>query len=197
MYYFVFDTETTGLDPTQHEILELGGILVDDSLNEISRGTMRLEPEDWSKASKDALAINKINPNKWKPTHNSTSEAIDAMFNFIKKHVGTDTVGLIGHNVQFDISFLQSLLKKHNKEMLFNLRYVIDTMQVVQIWSFYSGVKPRYMSLSYLLQMFGYENNEAHTAMGDIEATLTLLKSMLKDIKLKCIKAEQRKIPME
>jgi len=182
-YYFAVDTETTGLDADTHQIAELGGILLDDKLNEIARGVMRLNI-DWESASQQALNVNGIKKETWKPTHKTNKEAVESLVRFIKKNVPSGIpVGLICHNADFDIKFMKKLFKENDVDWIFDGRYTLDTLQAIQIWSFVKEREPKYISLSYLIKMFDIKNNNEHRAMGDIQATVELLKAIIKSLK--------------
>ena len=85
MAYFLFDTETTGLDPDYHEICSLSAFMLDDNLNYKAQGHMKLMPEHWDRAESQALAVNGIDPKTWKASHDSSVVSIQKMIDFIDK----------------------------------------------------------------------------------------------------------------
>lgn len=183
MPYFVFDVETTGLDPTKDEILELGGILVDDSLRILGKGLFRLEPKDWSAASKEALVINKIKPENWKPTHKSPKEALEKMYDFIFSKVDTDeSVGIMGYNLSFDLAFLEALHKEADVKFKLARSKKIDVLTLFNYWVFLTGRKVKSRSLSHAIEVFGFQNDNPHSALYDAMATLKLYKVITEDL---------------
>lgn len=116
----ITDVETTGLDPTRvvssslkgrysgeyrlrfwHEIIEIGLVLVDQSMNVIDKWEVKVRPERIDLASPEALAINGYKPENWK-------EAVGldrAMRIYAEKTKGAI---FCAHNMIFNWSFLKA-----------------------------------------------------------------------------------------
>ena len=94
------DTETTGLDPAIHEILEFS-VEFEDGTQE----TFKIAPQHIETADARALEINGYTPEEW-------VGALDphAAAELILKLIGEAI--LIGHNIGFDVSFLRALLRR-------------------------------------------------------------------------------------
>lgn len=116
--YIVFDIETTGLDSTYDEIIEIGAIKVKNNkiastFNSLIKAKNKIDEYITeltgitNEMVKDAPTIGEILPD------------------FIK-YVGNDI--LIGHNVNFDINFIYDNLYRNNFEVLSN--DFIDTMRL-------------------------------------------------------------------
>lgn len=184
-YYFFFDTETTGLDPEVHEIIQIAGILTDPEYNLIKEAKANLMPRDWTKASPEALQVNGVNPATWKATYPNTGMALDRIYSFIFNNVPDgEKIGLVGYNVEFDIGFLKSLMRKENRKFYFSLKYTLDVMQMVQFWATVTGVE---LGSSYKLvdicAKLGIDNGDAHDAFADIKMTHKLMCYMRDDIR--------------
>ena len=187
MPYFAFDVETTGLVPGYHEIIQLSAIMLNDKLEERGSGHMKLMPRYWNRAEKQALEINQINPETWKPSHKSNQESIKKMYDFIYKHADPqDYINCLGHNLlSFDIPFLKDLIAKEGMSWIFHW-YHIDTI----IWAtLYQKVTGEKFNLR-LVDCCEYFNIkiDPHRASSDIKATVTLarvfrdnLKSLIKN----------------
>jgi DNA polymerase III epsilon subunit-like protein len=188
MYYFAFDTETTGLEykvfvaknTTKHEIIQLGALILDSKLREIASGQMRLMPERWEDAEPQALKINGADPKTWEPTYKSTKEALTKLDDWITKHVPTDSkIEIMGHNVPFDYGFLEPLLRKHDIPVRFGY-HPLDTISWYQLWGQVMGERINSFKLKSACNKFGIEfgGNGAHDAMADIRATAELARAI-------------------
>ena len=108
------DTETTGLDPINNEIIEIAIKIVDtevfgNSLDNPYTSFREIEYEFEGKfkircmetASPKALEINGYNEEEWDGAYSWSKVACERLLERIKDCV------IVGHNVQFDISFIR------------------------------------------------------------------------------------------
>ena len=83
--YLAFDTETTGITPTKHNLLTVCFIYLNEDLEEIDRLNLSIKYNDYTITIK-AMEINKIDLIK----HNSESldlnKARTLLLSFLKKH---------------------------------------------------------------------------------------------------------------
>lgn len=102
------DIETTGLDPSAHEIIEIGVVIFDDRTFEIyGQLDFKIKPENIAGADPKALEINGYNEKDWK----------DGMTLFQALSFYSEaTAGCIfmAHNAMFDWGFLETAFKKEN-----------------------------------------------------------------------------------
>jgi len=193
MYYFAFDTETTGLEwdvmvaenTTKHEIIQIGAIILDDNLNKIASGKINLMPERWEDATKKALEVNGADPTTWVPSYSSTKTAMKKMNEWIMKHVPPDeNIELLGHNVEFDIGFLKPLMKKHGIPYRFGY-HPIDTMSWYGLWGHVFNKNIKSFKLVRACNEFGIKHNGKfpHDASDDIRATVELARAIRDSIK--------------
>ena len=116
--YIIFDLETTGLDPTYDEIIEIGAVKVVndkvvDSFNTLVKPKYELDDFiiDLTGITNEMLAdAPKI------------SEALPKFINYIGDSI------LVGHNVNFDINFVYDWAEKLNLKPISN--DFIDTMRI-------------------------------------------------------------------
>lgn len=143
------DLETTGLDATMHEIIEMGVVVFDKTTLEIlATLDLRVLPEHLDRASPRALEINGYTPKGWK-------EAVplsEAMTRFALVTVGSQ---FLAQNVVFDWAFIQEASRTTNIPLALE-RPTLDLPSIawgkiphtkVQSWSLktlatYLGVPP-------------------------------------------------------
>lgn len=96
------DTETTGLDKQRHEIIEIAIIVVEGGKLRIYN--TRIMPTHIATADPVALKINGYTPSGWAnaPTFKEQAQTIADL---ICGNV------VVGHNVQFDVGFIEKQLK--------------------------------------------------------------------------------------
>ncbi len=156
------DIETTGFDPLKDEILEIGFaffILEKSGINITEEYSKVFKPV--KEVSETILALTGISKQELENAE-SFKEAREEIQEKIKNVV------LIGHNIQFDVKFLESLgLKLSGK--------YIDTLDLAQ---FILPIHPSY-NLENLMHYFGVPHIEAHRALADAKAVLKVLEGML------------------
>jgi DNA polymerase III epsilon subunit-like protein len=169
------DTETTGLDSSVYEIIEIA-VLVDPPLSARSplfSGTGQLptpvceyqkliRPRDINRYEPKAMEINKI------PFDALTAPGVP----FFQDIAGelNDVLRnrvLVGKNTAFDMGFLESEYRRSRVRSKFGYWHLdISTMAYCSI-----GGEISSMGLKALCEKLGIENNTAHRAMSDVLAT--------------------------
>ncbi len=160
--YCSLDIETSGFDPLKDEILEVGFVKF-----QISNFKFQIL-EEWTQVFKPN---NPVSPQIFGLT-GITQEELDAAPKFaeyqqIIQEKLKDVV-IVGHNVIFDIKFLEGFGIKFSGE-------VVDTLDLVQ-W-----ILPTHHSynLENLMHTFKISHKEAHRALADAKACLQLLEKLL------------------
>ena len=104
MKILVLDTETTGLDITRHEIIQIGFLFIDmasdNSYKVLSESEINTRPLHLETAEPAALAINGFSAYEWKD-----SKPINEHFQEIKNNIESVDV-LLGQNLVFDLRFI-------------------------------------------------------------------------------------------
>jgi DNA polymerase III epsilon subunit-like protein len=195
--YLAFDTETSGLDPTKHNLLTVCFIVLNDNLVEIDRLNLNIKYNEYNITIK-AMEINKIDLIK----HHNCSSSVDLktarslLLDFLKKNkrsqfnsslsYGYNLFTPIGHNVSFDINFIKGcgLLSEYEYHSYISFNCV-DTICIAQFLKL-TGEIPRKQSIS-LSNLCSYYNIKTegdsesyHTAEYDIVMTLHLLRKFKK-----------------
>src|SRR3989344_4719041 len=171
--YCSLDIETSGFDPVKDEILEIGFAFFEigksDKSDESEVGSRIKITNEYSKVfkperevSETILALTGITNEELKGAP-KFSEHLEEIQNKLKDAV------LVGHNIGFDIKFLQGLGVKFSGTS-------IDTLDLVQ---FILPTHPSY-NLENLMHYFGVPHIEAHRALADAKATLLVLEGLLK-----------------
>ena len=153
------DFETSGLNPWEHGIIEIGAVLCDGATLEIKK-QISLKTRPTKPVSSEAARINGYTPEKWKDAI-AIEHGIRLLFPLVE---GTRWAG---SNPSFDRQFAQQAAKKAGIEFprLSTFR-MIDTNAMCEPWIFH-GIIP-HAGLDKLIELFGLPPREAeHAALGD------------------------------
>jgi DNA polymerase III epsilon subunit family exonuclease len=161
----VLDTETTGLDPKVHEILEIAIVALD--------GTVLLDtkvkPVNIEVASPEALKINGYNEADWAdaPTFD---EIKDKVMEALKHKI------IVGQNPQFDRNFVVEALDRCGVEKAYRKvkRHTIDTVTLA--WEHLVPCGLNRLNLTAECEFMGIplDRETRHGALADAMATRTL-----------------------
>lgn len=170
MKYIVIDTETTGLDKLEHEMISLGAIvMIDNVITE--RFSVKVRPRRLDKADPRAMKVNGYSEYKWRNAidHSLAASLIHAFF--LKHQDGC----LVGHNVQFDIGFIESFCSEFQHSIIFPTPY-IDTRDICRAILAPFGLSS--MSLDNICLFLGWERRNAHTALSDCEDCIKIVRNL-------------------
>lgn len=157
--FVVLDVETTGLDPAQgHEILEvaaqkLSGRAVVDEYTALSKPSRPLPADVVQFHAQNGLTAELLAA-EGRPAETVISELID----FIGPAI------IIGHNVQFDLGFVNAHLQRINRPPLKN--QVIDTYDIAKRYLLLASYK-----LSNVATYLKVPQPSAHRALVDVVTT--------------------------
>ena len=172
------DTETTGLDANQHEIIEIGLVRVKQewSVGEkpkftfISEWSAKIKPLHLELADPKALLINGYTPNGW----TDAISASDAITLFSEK---TNGAIMVAHNVAFDAGFIDNYFKTYGiKNKMHYSR--LDTISMAYI-ALQNNPALNGLSLPELCNYFDITNEHAHSALSDARADFELFKKLM------------------
>jgi CRISPR-associated protein Cas2 len=168
--YVIIDVETTGLNPDKAEIFEIGAIrAVSGAATETFHAIVRTETAIPAKIEELTGITNDIVLSEGEPLAAVLSRFID--------FAGLSP--LIGHNVSFDMSFLDAACRKCGAELLTNER--IDTLSMSR--DTLSDMTSH--TLKALAEHFGIEQTTRHRGLSDCEATLEVYEKLIKIAKNK------------
>ena len=159
--FLVLDIETTGCSPLDSEMVELGAVLVQGgtiigSYQSLIRPSCCVPTE--------ISVLTGIYPQMLKDAP-SCSEVIGKFLEFAQDSV------LVGHNLRFDLSFINSALAKHS-ELLKLDNPTLDTLSIAR--KLLVGEVSNF-KLSTLTRELGLAHQSQHRAMADVLATVDLL----------------------
>ena len=182
------DLETSGLDPTRHEILEIGVIRVrGDGLAEIDRTDVRVRPRRIETANPEALVINGYSEKGWE---NATSlpEALEWIAPLLEGAI------LAGHNVAFDQAFLDAAWRESGVSRPDMDHHVLDTATLA--WPLVAANLAESLSLAPICSALGIYDGELHRALADAERSLKVARVLLPEAhlvtRIRALEADER-----
>lgn len=162
----VLDVESTGVDVTEDEVVQIAAIKVN------SLGKVVDKFEKFIKPTKELGSSVYV--------HGFTKEFLEEngedgvkVFKELLTFIGSGVI--VGHNVGYDVSIIDSNMKRLNMEGLGYINYY-DTLEMSR--KFYPSLKNH--KLEYLSKYFNVENESTHNAMDDILATKDILMSIIR-----------------
>ena len=175
MKIVVLDTETTGLDLTIHEIIQIGFIVLEvDESNKykiLTEKEIKIRPEHLESASMEALKINGFTVYEWKDSLPFQEYAI-----YIKEMIEHADL-LLGQNLLFDLKFIKQSYSNLNLEVPKFPPY-IDTKNMAE-----PLVKQKILESTSMDKMAKHYKisftGRAHTALADCERTLKIWEKLL------------------
>jgi DNA polymerase III alpha subunit (gram-positive type) len=168
-----FDLETTGLDPTTHEIIEIAWIITDLKLTVLNRQSHKVKPDHLEKASKQALEVNGYTPIEW-------ANALDlrSVLKILSAQCPYgESMFAAGHNViGFDLPFLRIAYKQISAFCPLSYR-AIDTLPMAIAHCVATQSWPIDFKLESLAKHMGIEPvGQSHRAATDVEMSFSLFK---------------------
>lgn len=172
--YLFIDTETTGLDPFDNDIIEIGAALftdTDDSPVLTASFQAKVTARRGSAIDLQALQINNRSLEEVYSEDNSMRDAILRNFaQWLIKYVDKDTL-IIGHNIFFDMDFIENAFDNIDIDLdrILSRRQCIDTRQLSMFLNDACVIETKNNRLVTLTnELFGEKNDEnIHQAYAD------------------------------
>jgi len=188
MKILYFDTETTGVDYLKHDITQFSAILEIDG-EVVEEVNFRCQPSRWENISEQALIVTGITVDQLR-TYQKPEEMFKQIKDLLGKYIPKytkmgDKFYPAGHNVSFDLNFLDSFFKLHGNSD--DQKWGITSYQNwraldSRVFSNFLGVCGKLptenMKLSTICEHYGIEL-EAHDALSDIRATRKVIHKMI------------------
>ena len=153
--YIAFDVETTGLNPLENEIIEIGALKVRDGK----------VAERFMEFIKPTVSISPAITNEMVAEARPRCSVVADFLDFCEKDI------LIGHNVSFDYSFMKCSAAADGLPFE---KMGIDTLKIAQ--KVHKDLKSK--SLGSLCDYYHIENKSAHRAYHDALATAKLYQTL-------------------
>jgi len=164
------DIETTGLNLIENEIIEIGCVLTTPKLKIIEEFELKIKPERIENADPIALKINHYKEKDWKSAY-GLEEAMKIFSEKVKDCI------MVGQNVAFDFSFLESNLEKLKLPSTMHY-HKLDTISIA--WAKFNKEKDfTHFSLREMCARFDIKNKNPHSALSDARATYELYKKLM------------------
>lgn len=157
------DVETTGLDDSRHELLEVAAIRTSsDGLTVISTYEAKIKPLHIEAAEPKALQTNGYTPEEWTDDKCVPREVIAGELT----KMAQNTV-LVGQNVSFDEGFLTAFFKELGVKPPWGY-HKIDTVSLA--WPYFLNTSLEGLSLGKLCTYLGVTTAPTHRASADVAA---------------------------
>ena len=157
----VFDVESTGTDVTKDEIIQIAAIKIDKEGEVIDSFERFIKP---NKSVGSSVLVHGFSDEYLKEYGEDKEKVFEEFLEYSKGAL------IVGHNVNYDISILNSELErcKMNKPIF---KGVYDTLDIYR--RFYSNL-PNH-KLETLSKIFPIKHSPSHNALDDVKATAYLL----------------------
>jgi DNA polymerase III epsilon subunit-like protein len=178
-----FDFETGGLTPDKPNI-QLAAIAIDTEWKELETFERKLKFDE-ATADPEALKMNHYDPAVWENEAIPEGIAVADFGAFLKRHRSVDMLSkrtgkpysvarLAGHNAaSFDGPRLQAMFKRHDAFLPAHPQ-VLCTLQRALWYAIETGTKFESLKLEALCKHFGIEIPDAHDALVDVRASISL-----------------------
>ena len=156
----VVDTETTGLDCSVDELLQVS--IISDTKEVLYNSYLKpLRTEEW----KEAERVNGISPDMVKDSPTVLTECVEI------NNIVSQADVIIGYNTQFDLDFLSSVGIENEKAEVVDV--MLDFAEVYGEWSENYGCY-KWQKLTTCAEYYNYDWGEdnAHNSLSDCRATL-------------------------
>lgn len=173
--FFAYDTETTGLDPTEDaQIISLAYMALDTKLDCVAKGQWFVLPT--VPVDPAAARVNGYTPELWGERGAITQDAFADELAAVWKSLDLRRALSLGQNVGFDYDFLRALGKTRPafaKAMQDALSYhKVDTISLGVSIDHAHEIDGAFYKLGELAARWGVRLENAHDALADLEATV-------------------------
>lgn len=191
MKKFIFDLETTGLDPKKHGIIQTAGII---RLADGQKHKFNFKQNIFPGQILDpvALEITGTTPEQiqsYAPPEKAYKALIKLMSKYVDRYDPQDKFIIMGYNCTFDIGFLRQFFLNNNDRWYGSWFSSYNMIDVHKLFTGLRGTglypeleKLENMKLATLAEFYGIEI-DAHDALSDIYATEKLYEVFIDQLK--------------
>jgi DNA polymerase-3 subunit epsilon len=190
MKSFYFDTETGGLDPKHHALLQIAWIIENDDNEIVVERSFDLAPEYDADINLPALDVNGFTIERIKEG-TPRAKVLETMRQDVKSAVGGGGPLIpIGHNVRFDIDFLYRAAQRGTETFWLNfgnndylaLRKPVCTLALSNYLSYCGMINVSDHKLITMCNYFSIPVIDAHDALADVRMTRHLFHALKRRI---------------
>lgn len=168
---FAIDTETTGLVPGKHTVVQVG--IVRYSYG-VAREEIMFRFRPTGEISESALKINGLTASELMLYPTETDLLRESLKGWMTEYE-LQHIPVLAHNWAFDSAFLRTVLPDYNK---YFRRYEDSNALALALQR--AGILPEIStSLQSLAEHFGIDSGEAHTAIDDAKTTYAVYRALL------------------
>ena len=191
---FWMDVETTGLFASKHAIVQFA-YMIEVNGKIVAKKVIFASPEK-KEISDKALEITGFTRKEllsWPSQHDLYSSLKKTLNKYIDPYDKEDKFFIGGYNVHFDVEFFRKLFKDHDDDY-FGSYFHFSTIDPSRVgafleWADYAPAHSIDYKLKTLCQTWGYDLEEAHDALADVEATRGLAIRMVDVLKAPVVAA--------
>lgn len=182
-----FDTETTGLDPVKHDIIQIAG-MVEINGEVVEEFNIKCQPVNYDTVQQEALDVHGISIEQIRDYQTSVEgkkEFVSIMDKYINKYDKNDKFTPAGQNVQFDVNMLREWFIKNGERYgsgSYHNYHMIDTACLARIMTFEGALDTTNHKLETLANRYEIKI-DAHDALSDIQATRNVYKSLINEFR--------------
>ncbi|MFA5933673.1 MAG: 3'-5' exonuclease [Candidatus Paceibacterota bacterium] len=174
------DTETTGLNPDKHELIEIGCVIVEQdwtgddkkpTFEIVEEIEIKIKPEHIEDADPVALRVNHYDPVDWVFAY-TLPEAMKILSEKTKGAI------MVGHNICFDNGFIEHAFRISGVDNTMHY-HKLDTISIA-FAKLHNHEDIDKFSLHALGEYFNIENKHAHSALSDARATFELYEKLMR-----------------
>lgn len=183
-HMLAIDLETTGLKPGYHEITEIGAVLLDKTLQELGtfETLVRIDhPERGLEGGFNVFEYTNIDPKDLEKAP-KLKESLRSLETFVRGHTSSFNLGqvvIFGQNPRFDCGFLEAAYDSLGWKFPYDF-HVIGLESVFAFHQFQkNGMLPDGIRLKDICKKTGVKNENAHSAIADIRATVKSLRALI------------------
>jgi len=186
MFIFI-DCETTGLNPYDHDVTELGCIVIEKHnkwiVNPKKIFHKRLHIQNKDKADDVALEIGNYSETIWDRTAVTAEEGFTELNKWLKETSPSEKPTGCAHNSEFDKSMITANCDRFGIFPFLDESWM-DTIAIWKLYKEFNNLTHLGNSNKAMCSHFNVENIKAHTAMADSVASAQCLVKMLNLMKI-------------
>lgn len=177
-HLIAIDTETTGLNPSTHQLMTASFVPIDDTVPPLTLYVLQDE-YNWTTVAREYFSQYR---EEWRADAKPIMQARAALLAYLDKWFPAGEIVWVGHNVSFDISFLKQL-SPHVQLPRVSHRS-IDTHSLLSVLALLAKIPESACTSTGAFEYFGVTPpvGARHTSLGDAQATRDLFLKVVHEL---------------